>query len=234
LLLKNNLKGMRVSIHQPQYIPWLPYFQKIEESDLFIFLDNVDFQKNGLQNRNQIKTANGSQWLTVPVKQKLGQKIIETEVLHYNSWNRKHLQSIRQNYGKALAFNSYEQELECFYAKDWQQLSDLNIELIRTMLKWLGINVEIQRSSQMKATGSASDLVLNLCLEVGATYYLTGRGGMNYLRLDDFKKAGIEVVVQTLKPPKKYPQQHKKIAFVKDLSALDFILNCGTHWRKYL
>ena len=110
---------MRVSIHQPQYLPWLPYFQKIEESDLFIFLDNVDFQKNGLQNRNQIKTANGAQWLTVPVKQSLGQKIVETRIANSNLWRKKHWQTIRQNYGKAQAFSQYERQLEHFYTRDW-------------------------------------------------------------------------------------------------------------------
>ena len=225
---------MIVSIHQPQYLPWLPYFLKIEESDLFIFLDSVDFQKNGLQNRNQIKSSRGTQWLTVPVKQNFGQKIVNTKIVKSNPWRKKHWQTIQQNYFKAHAFGQFKEELEHFYSRDWEQLSDLNIELTSLMLKWLGINVDTQKSSQMKATGTASDLVLNLCHEVGATHYLTGTGGLNYLKLGDFEKGGIIVDVQKLMLPKKYPQQFQKVGLINDLSALDLILNCGDHWRKYL
>jgi hypothetical protein len=225
---------MRVSIHQPQYLPWLPYFQKIEESDLFIFLDNVDFQKNGLQNRNQIKSSSGYQWLTVPVKQSLGQKIVDTRVVSSNNWRKKHWQTIRQNYSKALAFDQYKEELEQIYLRDWDQLSSLNIKLTGLMLEWLGINTNTQNSSQMKATGSASELILNLCLEVGATHYLSGTGGLNYLQLDEFKKAGITVDIQSMVLPNQYPQRFLKAGFINDLSALDLILNCGNQWRKYL
>ena len=89
---------MIVSIHQPQYMPWLPYFSKIDKSDLFIFLDSVDFQKNGLQNRNEIKTAQGRNWLTIPVHHKSGQKIYETTMPHNVNWKKKHLQTLRSFY----------------------------------------------------------------------------------------------------------------------------------------
>jgi len=225
---------MRVSIHQPQYLPWLPYMQKIQECDLFIYLDSVDFQKNGLQNRNKIKTPNGDQWLTVPVKHHLGQKIVDTEIMNSNKWRKKHWQTIRQNYSKASAFDLYQSELEHIFLTEWERLSELNIELTGKMLKWMEIDTDIRKSSQMEVTGASSDLVLNLCLEVGATHYLTGTGGLNYLQLDDFKKAGITVDVQSIKLPEAYPQQYPKAGFFNDLSALDMILNCGDQWHRYL
>ena len=98
---------MKISIHQPQYIPWLPYFLKIANSDCFIFLDSVDFQKNGIQNRNKIKTAQGEQWLTVPVKQHLGQKIYDTAIDDSKNWKKKHWQTIKQCYSKAPLFSLY-------------------------------------------------------------------------------------------------------------------------------
>jgi len=225
---------MIVSIHQPQYLPWLPYFQKIDESDLFILLDTVDFQKNGLQNRNQIKTAQGTHWLTVPVRQSLGQKIQDVKIDNSINWRRKHWQTILMSYRKASAFNLYEEELESILSREWELLSELNFELMTLMLRYLNIQTPILKSSKMKAKGSASELVLNLCKEVGAKQYLSGTGGKNYLEHDIFDKADIEISYQSLVYPNTYKQTFPKIDFINNLSALDIILNCGDAWRSYL
>ena len=94
---------MKISIHQPQYIPWVPYFLKIAQSDLFVFLDTVSFQKNGLQNRNKIKTPQGAEWLTVPVQQKLSTPINEVKLVKGN-WQKKHVKSLQSNYRKSKEF----------------------------------------------------------------------------------------------------------------------------------
>ena len=225
---------MNVAIHQPQYLPWLPYFMKIAESDIFIFLDTVDFQKNGLQNRNQIKTAQGAHWLTVPVKQQLGQKICDVKIDNSKKWRRKHWQTIQQCYSKAPAFKEYKTSFEDLYAREWEDLSELNIELTSLMLSIMKIDTKIIRSSQMKATGTASELVLNLCLEVGATRYLSGEGGKNYLLHEEFEKSGVEIVYKPSILPEVYPQQFPEAGFINSLSSIDIILNCGTTWRDYL
>lgn len=225
---------MRVAIHQPQYFPWLPYFLKIEESDVFILLDSVDFQKNGLQNRNQIKTAQGARWLTVPVRQRLGQKIRDVSIDNTTDWRRKHWQTIQLCYRKASAFTAYEKDLEALYAREWDGLNELNIAIIGMMMRWMDIQTPIMRSSQMKATGDASDLVLNLCREVGATRYLSGVGGKNYLEPEAFREAGIEIVYQQAALPEVYPQLFLQAGFINHLSALDIVLNCGKAWRSYM
>jgi hypothetical protein len=225
---------MNISIHQPQYLPWLPYLMKIEESDVFIFLDTVDFQKNGLQNRNQIKTAQGPHWLTVPVRQQLGQKIYDVKIDNNTDWRRKHWQTIQQCYTKAPAFKAYEKVFATFYEREWEELNGLNIELTTLMLSWMNIKTQIMRSSQMKSIGAASDLVLNLCLEAGATRYLTGLGGKNYLDPESFEKAGVEIVYRPSVLPVAYPQLFPRAGFIKHLSALDIVLNCGEAWRSYL
>lgn len=225
---------MKVAIHQPQYLPWLPYLLKIEESDVFIFLDTVDFQKNGLQNRNQIKTAQGAHWLTVPVYQQLGQKIRDVKINNSSDWRRKHWQTIQQCYRKAPSFKAHEKDLEALYAQEWNGLNELNIKLTTLMLRWMNIRTPIMKSSQMKATGASSDLVLNLCLEAGATRYLSGTGGKNYLDQDAFEKAGIEIVYRPTVLPEAYPQLFPQAGFINHLSALDIILNCGEAWKSYL
>jgi hypothetical protein len=225
---------MIVSIHQPQYLPWIPYFLKVDESDVFILLDSVDFQKNGLQNRNQIKNAHGPLWLTVPVKHQFGQKINEVELDGSGDWRKKHWQTICQSYGKSGAFNVYAPELESFYLQEWSSLSELDIALFTLMVKWLGVDCSIRRSSEMQATGKASTLVLNLCLEAGATRYVSGTGGHGYLNEAEFQEAGIEVVFRPPVLPARYPQQYPKAGFIDSLSALDMILNCGLAWREYM
>ncbi len=224
---------MVVSIHQPQYLPWLPYFQKVERSQVFILLDSVDFQKNGLQNRNQIKTAQGAHWLTVPVLQNLGQKICEVQINEKVGWGKKHWLTIQQNYRKAEAFKFYAEDIEDIYSQNWSSLNELNIHLFFLMMGWLGIERQVKRSSEMKSEGKGSELVLNLCLEVGAKRYLSGTGGKSYLDEAAFLKAGVEIVYCPPDLPAPYPQLHLKAGFLNNLSALDIILNCGKEWRKY-
>lgn len=225
---------MIVSIHQPQYLPWLPYFLKVDESDLFILLDSVDFQKNGLQNRNQIKTSQGAQWLTVPVRQRLGQKINEVQIDNHVDWRKKHWQTIQHSYGKAGAYKFYAEDLEDVFSREWSSLNELNIYLFTLMLHWLGIERKMQRSSEMKAGGNGSELVLNLCREAGAKQYISGTGGHNYLDEIAFRDAGIEIIYRSSVLPEHYPQMYPQAGFINSLSALDIILNCGQEWRKFL
>ncbi len=224
---------MVVGIHQPQYLPWLPYFLKVEESEVFVLLDSVDFQKNGLQNRNQIKTAQGAQWLTVPVRQSLGQKIFEVQIENKVDWKKKHWLTIQQNYSKAEAFKFYANDIEDIFSRDWSSLNELNIHLFRLMLGWLDIDCRVKRSSEMESTGKGSELVLNLCQETGARQYLSGAGGQDYLEETAFLKAGVEIVYCEPKLPSLYPQLHPRAGFLNNLSALDIVLNCGKEWRKY-
>jgi len=223
----------RITIHQPQYFPWVPYFQKIDECDLFIYLDSVQFQKNGLQNRNQIKTAAGAAWLTVPVQHKSGQKIIDTQIEQSSHWQIKHWRTICQSYSKAPFFKIFEPQLERFYSQEWCNLSELNIALVELHLEWMNISVDTQRSSQLASTGQGSDLILNICKETGADIYVAGPGAKNYLDFDSFERNGIAVEILGHNGGREYPQQHLKSGFVSDLSALDLLLNCGSNWREY-
>ncbi len=223
-----------ISIHQPQYIPWLPYFLKAEESNIFIILDSVDFQKNGLQNRNQINTVNGPLWLTVPVKQKSKQKIIDVQINNNLNWKKKHWSTLLQNYRKANAFSHYMDEMEKIFSQEWNYLNELNISIMEKMFNWLGIDIPTLRSSEMNAEGNGSELILNLCLETGATKYISGIGGHNYLDEVAFKEAGIEIIYRAPELLGSYLQQFPKLDFVNNLSALDIIFNCGDKWRNHI
>lgn len=225
---------MIVSIHQPQFLPWVPYFLKIADSDVFILLDSVEFQKNGLQNRNRIKTAQGASWLTVPVRQKLGQKILEVRIDNSMDWRKKHWLTVSQNYRRAAAFHQFERELLDAYEKDWDFLVDLNLHLLELMLQWMKISTRLLRSSAMRAEGKGSELVQNLCQEVGATRYVSGVGALEYIDPDAFRSAAIDIDFRPPALPSAYPQQYPKAGFINDLSALDLLLNCGGEWRSAL
>ncbi len=191
---------MIVSIHQPAYLPWLGYFDKIRRADRFIYLDTVQFQKNSFQNRNRVRSKSGPIWLTVPVITKgrlfsvpLGGVTIDNT----QTWQSKHLVSMEMNYRRAERFSGIFPLLETYYRCRWDTLSELCWEMLMEFNRLLGIDTPIVRASEMdKAEGSKSDLVLNLCRATGATTYLSGSLGRDYLKLEDFDKAGIEVVFQ--------------------------------------
>lgn len=225
---------MRISIHQPQYFPWFPYIHKIISSDIFIFLDTVDFQKNGLQNRNKILTTNGPSWLTVPVKQKLGQKIANTKTNESSGWKKKHMKTLTMNYGKLDFFKNNHNILFDVYEEAGDSLSDLNILLTKKLLHLMHVGTPTLRSSDLSATGASSQLLLNLCIETGATTYISGIGGKNYLDIELFTSAGIAVEFLSPVLPRPYPHAFSKFGSHTDLSVIDLLFNCGKSWRQYV
>lgn len=225
---------MRVSIHQPQYLPWYPYFQKIITSDLFIFLDTVDFQKNGLQNRNRILTNSGPAWLTVPVKQKLGQKIIDTKISTVSNWKEKHMKTLSFNYGKLENFKDYHSSLWHVYANSGDSLAELNIALTSQILKLMNITTPTIKSSNLDSSGVSTELIVKLCKQVGATTYVSGIGGKNYLDQTLFSSSGIHLEFLPPVLPNPYTSVYSDVSCNCDLSIVDFLFNCGDSWHTYI
>tara|TARA_B110000858_G_scaffold197437_1_gene259050 strand:+ start:9554 stop:10243 length:690 start_codon:yes stop_codon:yes gene_type:complete len=225
---------MKLSIHQPQYIPWLSYFLKISQSDKFILLDTVSFQKNGLQNRNQIKDSNGKFWLTVPVIHNAGQKILDVKINNRVNWQKKHHHSLLHCYKNSTHFIDYADEIEEIYSKTWENLKDINLEFIIKIMKWMDIETNIVLSSNITTEGTASNLILNLCKDSNADEYISGLGGDNYLDENTFIESGVKLIKQPPIIPNEYTQQFKKTGFINDLSVLDILFNCGNNWRSYL
>lgn len=224
---------MIISIHQPEHLPWLGFFNKLASSDIFILLDNVPFRKNYFQNRNRIRTKEGWIWLTVPIltKDKFGQKINEVMIDNSLNWQRKHLLSIEQNYGRALYFDEYKDFFLQLYNRDWQRLVELNTELIRCLSSSLGIKTRIIEASSLNISGSSTDLLLAICKEVGAKIYISGRFGRDYLDESKFAQEGIKIVYQEFHHPE-YKQVFE--TFIPDMSALDLLFNYGKNGGKML
>lgn len=218
---------LTISIHQPAYLPWLGYLDRIAASDLFVFLDTVQFEKNSFTNRNRIKTPQGVIWLTVPVLAQghLTRTLAELKIDNRQDWKRKHLRSIEQNYRRAPRFDERVERLASAYSVASDYLVELCFDQLRFWLEEFGIDTRIVRASELAIEGSKSDLVLALCKRLKATRYLSGPLGRDYLQESQFIEAGIAVQYQEFAHPV-YPQLYGE--FVPALSALDYWMNSAS------
>jgi len=215
---------MIVAVHQPQYLPWLGYFDKMDRADVFVLLDNVQFKKNEWQNRNRIKTSQGWQWLTVPVKYRFPQKVKEVEINNQVKWGHKHLQALRTNYLKTGYFGDHRPFFEEIFARDWIRLVDLNVCIIDYLRDTLGISTQIRMASKMALSEEPNQRLIDICREVGADMYLAGAGGRDYMDLSAFERAGLRVEFQEYIHPV-YPQLFGD--FQPNMSVVDLLFNCG-------
>ncbi len=218
---------MIVTIHQPNYIPWLGYFHKIAGSDVFVSLDNVQFTKNSFQNRNRIKTAQGEMWLTVPVITKKRSKQLTQEVKINNAanWGQKHWRSIHQNYSKSLHFNLYSDFFENIYMNEKHtNLVHLNETILKFIIKALGLKTDFVKASSLGVHGQSTDLLVQICISVGADTYLSGPSGRRYLEKDSFTNHGLQLIYDNFQSSA-YDQLFD--SFLPGLSIIDLIFNCG-------
>jgi len=215
---------MICAIHQPQYMPWLGYFDKIDRADVFVFLDTCQFKKNEWQNRNRIKTVQDWQWLTVPVSHNFGQEIRHVLISNASNWRRKHQTAIQSNYAKAPYFQTYRPMLQGILEREWTHLAELNVHLVKVLADCLGIRTRWVLASEMHVEGRSTEAIVDLTRMVGADTYLSGAGGHEYLDTSRFGEEGIQLQFQHYDHPV-YPQIHGE--FKSHLSVIDLLLNCG-------
>jgi hypothetical protein len=215
---------MRVTIHQPQFLPWLGYLDKIDQADLFIMLDTVQFKKNEWQNRNRIRTAKGWQWLTVPVLQHFGQRIDEVLMNPTVTWKAQHLRALDMHYARAPYRNRYLAQLREIYSIPWNKLSDINKATVQWLLKAFGITTPVHHASDYAARDEPTDRLIDLCQVVGATEYLAGPGAEHYMDKPRFESSGVRLDIQVFQHPI-YRQVYEP--FEPNLSALDLLMMQG-------
>lgn len=217
---------MILTAHQPAYLPWLGYFDKIARADVFVYLDTVQFEKNSFINRNQIKTPQGALWLTIPVKTKghTSGSLRTTEIDDSQPWRAKHLKSIEMNYRKAARFDECFPKFEALLTIQESNLAEYCLHQLRFWLDELSIDTRVVRSSELPITSAKSNLVLDLCQHFGAQHYLSGALGRDYLVEKDFSNAGIAIEYQSFQSPT-YRQLWG--AFIPNLGILDWWINSG-------
>lgn len=219
---------MVIGILQPGYLPWLGFFEQMYKSDVFVIYDDVQYDKEGWRNRNRIKSANGVQWLSVPVLFKLSEAPLITEIKIDNkvNWRKKHLTSIRQNYAKSKHFNDYIGFFEDAYARDWESLLDLDLFFISGLARHLGMEDKIiHRSSALNIRGDRIERLINLCKHFKADAFYEGYAGKNYIDENKFLAHGIKVSYQDYQHPV-YKQLYGE--FVPYLSVIDLLFNNGS------
>jgi hypothetical protein len=218
---------MTLVVLQPAYLPWIGFFDQLQRADVFVYYDDVQYDKHGWRNRNRIKTQNGPQWLTVPVRH--GDDgfplILDVEIDGRTPWARKHVASIRQAYARAPFLALYGAALEELLERRWERLVDLDIACVGLMAEWFGLHTPIERASALGIDGERTGRLVNICRHFGASRYLSGDSAQTYLDVPAFEAHGITVEWQHYAHPT-YPQLHGP--FVPYLSALDLVLNCGS------
>lgn len=218
---------MIVTIHQPGYLPWHGLFHRLALCDLHIFLDTAQFEKNGLNNRVKVKTVQGAQWLTVPVLAKgrfQNNPIGQAQISKTENWREKHWKTLYHNYHRTPFFEEFTPFFEELYRQNWHVLADLNIYAIDYLARTLGIQCRFVRVSELAAPGTKGEWIVNLCKAVGASVYVSGINGRNYLDRSAFEREGIALRFQAYREPE-YRQLYGK--FEPFMSVVDLLFNHG-------
>jgi hypothetical protein len=213
-------------ILQPSYLPWLGYFAQMARSDVFVFYDDVQYDKHSWRNRNRVKTAQGGQWLTVPALTHNRNKplIREVEIDNRQNWRKKHLNTLQQSYARAPFYSTYIKQFEELYSRPYERLLDLNLAGTLAICEMLGLKREHRLSSELDTQGDRLGRLIDLCKLVGANVFYEGAAGKDYISDADFAQAGIRIEYQDYQHPT-YEQLHGE--FVPYLSAVDLLFNCG-------
>jgi hypothetical protein len=227
---------MKCVILQPSYIPWRGYFDQIALADIFVFLDDVQYDKHGWRNRNRIKTHQGPTWLTIPVFSKgtTSRHILinQIEIDNRQPWNSKHLHSLQQAYSKAPYFDRYANLLEHFYTNPPRMLADFDIELSVALARELGIqHTRFISSSELRVEGQKTDRLIAILEKLGADHYISGPSARDYIEPEKFAAAGIRLTYMQYNYPE-YPQLYPP--YDSQLSILDLLFMTGQNAMTYI
>ena len=227
---------MKAVILQPSYIPWRGYFDQIHRADLFIFYDDVQYDKHGWRNRNQIKSAQGKQWLTIPVHSAGvtdGVSIKDVKIDWSKPWTRNHLKALTISYNKTPFFKSYLQLLEELYSRHDTLIADFTIYTTIKLARELGItHTQFMRSSELKnIDGQKTDRLIQILTQVGASHYISGPSARDYIEQEKFYAAGITLEYMMYTYPE-YQQLYPP--FDPGVSILDLLFMTGKEALKYI
>ena len=220
---------MIVAIHQPNYLPYLGFFDKMKQSDIFVIYDDAQFEKGEFQHRNRIRIYHGWKWLTVPVEKKLvpiNEIRIKNEVATWKGvrWADAHFKEIRDNYKDTPCYSVYEGGIKMIYEKKHDKLMDLNMELINFLKKGFAIDAKMMFSSELGFTSKSTERLVEIVAALGGDVYLSGPKGRDYLDVPLFEKKGIKVMFQDFKHPV-YKQRYE--GFVPNMAVIDALFNVG-------
>lgn len=224
----------KVAISQSNYIPWKGYFDMIAAVDEFILYDDMQYTRRDWRNRNKIKTPQGAQWLTVPVqvKGKYNQKIRDTKI-DGTQWAGNHWKALTRNYAHAPYLDEIAAWLEPLYLeKSFTHLSPLNRDLIEAVCAYLNIDTVISNSWDYTLAEGKTERLADLCVQAGATHYISGPAAKDYIEEDVFSDLGIALSWFDYAGYPEYPQLWGE--FIHEVTILDLLFNCGKDAMHYM
>lgn len=222
----------RIAVVQSNYIPWKGYFDLIAAVDEFILYDEIQFTKNDWRNRNQIKTPQGVQWLSVPVGQDIRRRIRDVE-LPNNQWQTKHWKTIVSNYSRASHFQEVAAWVEpLYFAQPYTHLSQLNSRFIKAVCDYLGVKTTISHSWDYTLRGGKTERLADLCTQAGGTEYISGPAAKDYIEESVFTDMGIKLTWFDYSGYPEYPQLWGE--FTHGVTILDLLFNCGKDAPRYM
>ena len=230
---------MIVAAHQPHYMPWLGYLDKMAKADQFVIMDDLQYEAQNYQNRQRIKLHGGAQWMTVPLERgtqadRICDKRIDNSGSTRQHWQRRTWLTLEINYRRAPFWSKYADDLHAVYAQTWVSLLELDMKMLALARKWLDIRTPIVRASSLGLVGHKTDRLIDLCRKLDARCYLSGGGGSaDYLDVERMGRAGIGVIWQHFEHPR-YPQRYPEAGFISHLGFIDLVLNCGDASRDLL
>jgi len=226
---------MKVCVHQPNYLPYPGYFNKIRDSDVFVLYDVAQYVKDRWDNRNRIRTKDGFMYLTIPLRDKdsFKKRFYEVKLPENNKWQKQHWKAIEANYARAEYFSSYSDFFREHYLKPWEGLTDFSAAIIEKLIREFGLGAKVVRSTEMglDLTQRSTELLIAILTRVGASTYLSGPTGRKYMELELFGQAGIGLEFQDYSLGE-YRQRFP--GFVPGLAAIDLLFNMGEKAREYL
>lgn len=223
-------------ILQPSYVPWRGFFDLVHEADVFVFYDDVQYDKHGWRNRNRIKTAQGTQWLTIPVKAKGnvvgGLTVKDVGISWTQDWSKKHAQSIRQSYARAPFFREVWPAVEALFAERHELLADFTIASTIALARLLGItHTSFVRSSALGVDGGKTERLARIVEHVGADRYLSGPSAREYIEPERFAERNIALAYKSYDYPE-YEQLHPP--YDPQVSILDLLFMKGPSAASYV
>lgn len=222
----------RLVVLQSNYIPWKGYFDLINDSDIFIFHDDLQYTKNDWRNRNKIKLPNGPQWLTIPVGTSEKRLICEVQILD-KAWQRNHYARLVEAYSATRYYHQYQHLLDAFYLHaTWTSLSELNQGFIKAIAGELGITAAFLDSRDLHPQGAKLDRLIDIIKKSGATSYISGPSARAYIDQDRFNREGIRLF---WKDYSGYPQYTQRFPpFEHAVTVLDLLFNVGPEAPHYI
>jgi len=236
-----------VAAHQPHYLPWLGYLDKLAGADVFVVMDDLQYEAQNFINRQRVKLNAGPHWLVVPLERGAQtDRICDRRIDNAgrggrHHWQHRHWRTLVTHYGASPHWNSYAPALEDIYTRRWDYLLDLDLHVLDLARRWFGITRPIVRASSLDLRGAQkwsrpdslgatrkTERIIAMCHALGARTYLTGKGGSaGYLDVDALARAGVATVWQSFAHPT-YPQRYPHLGFASHLGFLDFLCNAGS------